>query len=202
MKQETMDKLIFDTVEKYQHNIDYGCRQELFNGIRGFMIYWTNFLKDPMSWQFDNGDDSDRGAQAMMLSMMGRKKEYNESTIDMFIKNSVEMIDDRLEIFFENTGNGIDMINSYGNWQLIDFNVDYNPTGKLSIVTRDISEINMNTFPCKTQSNIMISNVVYKNETKTKIEKFKVHAFSAQGYRAQYKKIDQDGILCIIEEQK
>lgn len=46
--------------------------------------YWTGFLRNPNSFQFDNGDTTKNGAIAMMLANIGKPKSYPEKEIEKF----------------------------------------------------------------------------------------------------------------------
>lgn len=54
--------------------------------IDGIVKYWTDFLKDPNSFQFDNGDTSRNGQMATMMANMGKPKSYPAQEIEAFQK--------------------------------------------------------------------------------------------------------------------
>ena len=196
---------VFNIIESFSAFLDIKDKEALFETCIGFIRYWVNFLENPRSWQFDNGDDSDKGAMSMMLSMMGRKSEYSYETISTFIERIIEVISGNLNKLFDNGLGGTKEIDSIPNFHLANFSVDYYAYGELGEICNDLSEINMNTFPCKTSSLLVLKNIEFLTEGEKFqdirkdgiIKSWEPKAWSSQGYRAEPKEIGVDGKLIL-----
>ena len=103
--------------------------------------YWSDFLKDPMSFQFDNGDASPNGHMVIILANMGKPKSYPEHEIDAFI----EML-----------------YNEIAKEMPTSINIDYHVNGILKeVADRTLSTwSDMNSFPVKTNMTIDYKNQV------------------------------------------
>jgi hypothetical protein len=97
--------------------------------------YWTDFLRNPSTSKFDNGDTSDNGAMAMMLSEMGKPKGYPENEV----------------VAFESQMRANLLLNKPRH-----LGVDYSPDCFIADIADDkLSSWNsMSTFPCKTRMSI------------------------------------------------
>lgn len=97
--------------------------------------YWTDFLRDPSTSKFDNGDSSSNGAMAMMLSKLGQPSGYSDSEIGCF---ESQMVANLL----------LDLPSS--------LNVDYSPCCFIGDIADEKlgSWSSMSTFPCKTNMRI------------------------------------------------
>lgn len=97
--------------------------------------YWTAFLIDPLSFEFDNGDDSPTGRMSKMMANMGKQKEYSEEEIKAFKKLLCEKLIAQ---------------------KPFRISIDYNANG----ILKEVADAtltkwsDMSTFPCKTGMSI------------------------------------------------
>ena len=108
--------------------------------IDAIVNYWAGFLEDPSTSKFDNGDNSQAGFMAMMLSEMGKADGYPEDEIAQFkIVMTAKLIAEEPR--------------SIG--------IDYHTDQFLSAVAdATLSKwSDMNTFPCKTSMYIVEDKV-------------------------------------------
>ena len=118
--------------------------------------YWGNFLRDPLSFEMDNGEP----AQKTMLNMLAKMgaKPVDEDKVKLFEENL------GLFVFADLSKNGS-----------VSLHVDYHPEGLLrkaldsSLGSGGYNS--MNIFPCKTDMHITNEAVAvsqgYRAETKT-----------------------------------
>jgi hypothetical protein len=103
--------------------------------IDSIVKYWVDFLKDPNSFVFDNGDNSRNGQMAIMMANMGKPKSYPRAEIDAF-----------QEMLYNEIAKG--MPTGFYN----DYHAD-NLLAKVADATLSRWS-DMNTFPVKTSMNI------------------------------------------------
>lgn len=103
--------------------------------IDSIVKYWSDFLKDPSSFQFDNGDKSSNGKMAMMMANMGKPKSYPAHEIDAFIEMLYNAIAKEMPTSISNDYHADSLLTKVADATLTQWS-------------------NMNTFPCKTQMSI------------------------------------------------
>ena len=142
-------------MEKMENMENMECK-ELAKVVAVAVRYWGNFLRDPLSFEMDNGEPS----QHLMLNMLAKMgaKPVDEDKVKLFEENL------GLFVFAELSKNG-----------RIGLNVDYHPEGLLrkaldsSLGSGGYNS--MNIFPCKTDMHITNEVVAvsqgYRAETKT-----------------------------------
>ena len=111
--------------------------------IESIVKYWSDFLKDPNSFQFDNGDKSKTGMMSAMLANMGKPKSCPRYEIDAF-----------QEVFY----------NAIAKQLPESISIDYVANGILEKVADETLSrwSNMHTFPVKTHMNIDYKNQVVR----------------------------------------
>lgn len=110
---------------------ELNIEQATLDMVHSIANYWTGFLRDPNSFNFDNGDTSRNGAIALMMANLGKPKGYPEKEIQNFEKLLIERLLAEKPTFIE---------------------VDYHAVGILGEVANATlaNWCNRNTFPIKT----------------------------------------------------
>lgn len=95
--------------------------------------WWTNFLKDPMTATFDNGDTSRTGSMSKMMAEMGRPKQYDPEKIEEFFHSLV-----------------LELCTNQPSTIHVDYSPDYVISSLMNKIFTDRGWNNMSSFPCKT----------------------------------------------------
>lgn len=151
----------------------------------GIVNYFANFIVDPSSIKFDNGDSRTN----MMMSLLGGlvdKKGVTENTLNIFKKNFTDKI---IDLFASGRG--------------IYFSIDYNPD-------MDLFEIFENTLnnPEVTDENdkkvlkrmLGTGGLPCKTRVQALIEDDKIICVVSEGYRASTMGLDENGNKFELEE--